>query len=66
MGTFNEGFEVCMGRMGVGSRMNENTVRLGNFSLENDLVNEGTLFQHLNIHKTTLVSPCGRYKNQID
>ena len=56
-----------MGRMGVGSRMNENGVRLGSFCLENDLVIGGTLFQHLDIHKATWVSPCGsgKYKNQL-
>ena len=66
MGKSNEGFEECMGNMGLGRAMNENGVRLGSFCLANNLVVGGTLFQHLDIHKTTWVSPCGKYKNQID
>ncbi|XP_066958651.1 uncharacterized protein [Macrobrachium rosenbergii] len=66
MGCSNEGFEACMGKMGVGGRMSENGVRFGSFCLANDLVIVGTPFQHHNIHKTTWVSPCGKYKNQID
>lgn len=66
MGCSNEGFEACMGKMGVGGRMSENGVRFGSFCLANDSVTGGTLFQHHNIHKATWVSPCGKYKNQID
>ncbi|XP_066960701.1 craniofacial development protein 2-like [Macrobrachium rosenbergii] len=66
MGCSNEGFEACMGKMGVGGRVSENGVRFGSFYPANDLVIEGTLFQRHNIHKTTWVSPCGKYKNQID
>ena len=66
MGSSNEGFEACMGRMGAGSRMSENGVRFGSFCLANELVIGGTLFQHRDIHKTTWVSPCGKYRNQID
>lgn len=46
--------------------MSENGVRFGSFCLANDSVTGGTLFQHHNIHKATWVSPCGKYKNQID
>lgn len=51
-----------MGKLGAGSRMNENGTR---FCLANDLVIEGTLFQHRDIHKTTWTSPCSKHKNQI-
>ena len=65
MGSSNKEFEGCMGKMGIGRRMSENGVRFGSFCLANYLVIGGTLFQHLDIHKTTWVSPCGKYKNQI-
>jgi len=63
LGRSNEGFEKCMGKLGVGSRMNENGIRFGSFCLANGLV---TLFQHRDIHKITWISPCSKYKNQID
>ncbi len=55
-----------MGRMGVGNEMSDNGVRFASFCLANELVIGGTVFQHPNIHKTTWVSPCGKYRNQID
>ena len=60
-----EGFESCMGRMGVESRMNENGVGFGSFCLENDLLIGGVLFQHFDMHKKTWLSPPGKYKYQI-
>ena len=66
LGSSNEGFEACMGKMGVGNEMSDNGIRFASFCLANDMVIGGTLFQHHDIHKATWVSPCGRYKNQID
>ena len=62
----NMGFEDCMGKMGIGNKMSENGIRFGSFCLANGLVIGDTFFQHRDIHKTTWVSPCGRYRNQID
>ena len=53
MGSSNEGFEACMGKMGIGRRLSKNGVRFGSFCLANGLVIGSTLFQHLDIHKTT-------------
>ena len=66
LGASNEGFEECMGKMGVGRAMSDNGVRFGSFCLTNDLVIGGTIFQHQKTYKTTWVSPCGKHKNQID
>ncbi|XP_066963325.1 uncharacterized protein [Macrobrachium rosenbergii] len=52
--------------MVVGGGMSENGVMFGSFCLSNDLVIGGTLFLHHNLHKMALVSPCGKYKKQID
>ena len=38
LGRSNEGFEKCMGKLGAGSRMNENGIRIKSFCLANDLV----------------------------
>ena len=66
LGSSNVGFESCMGKMGVGNKMSDNGVRFASFCLANDLIIGGTLFKHREVHKTTWVSPCGRYKSQID
>ena len=66
VGSSNVGFESCMGSMGVGNKMSDNGVRFASFCLANELIIGGTLFKHRELHKTTWVSPCGRYKNQID
>ena len=50
LGSSNEGFEECMGKMGVGREMSNNGVRLGSLCLANDLVIGGSLFQHQNIY----------------
>jgi len=46
--------------------MNDNGERLVEFCSMNNLVIDGTLFQHREIHKLTWSSPNGRVKNQID
>ena len=66
LGSSNVGFESCMGRMGVGDKMSDNGMRYASFCLANDLIIGGTLFKHKQLHKTTWVSPCGKYKRQID
>ena len=54
-----------MGQHGIGD-MNENGAQLVDFALNNDLVIEGTLFQHKAIHKYTWTLPDGRTCNEID
>ena len=61
----NTGFERVMGRHGCGTR-NENGEHLVEFCGNNNLVIDGTIFSHKEIHKLTWISPGGRYKNQID
>ena len=55
LGSSNEGFEACMGKMGAGKEMSDNGVRFGSFCLTNDLIIGGTLSYHMHrsIHKTT-------------
>ena len=52
IGEDNEGWEILMGRHGLG-RMNENGERLATFCGNIDLVNGGFLFKHRDIHKIT-------------
>lgn len=66
LGDSNDGFQERIGRMGVGNTMSENGVRFASFCLANELVIGGTVFQLPNIRTTPWVSPCGKYKNQID
>lgn len=46
--------------------MNENGEYLAEFCDINNLVTDGILFPHKEIHKLTWVSPGGRDKNRID
>lgn len=66
LGDSNKDFEKYMGRMGVENRMSGNGVRFATFCLANELMIGCTIFQHPNIHKTSCVSPCGKYRNHID
>ena len=45
---------------------NENRDRLAKFCDNNDLVIEGSLFKHRDIHKITYTSPNARHQNKID
>ena len=65
LGNDNEGFSECMGVHGMGE-MNDNGVRFASFCLANELVIGSTLFELRDIHKYTWISPCGKYRNQID
>ena len=52
VGNDNTGYREMMGRHGVGD-MNENGQHLADFCASNRLVIGGTLFPHIEIHKTT-------------
>ena len=54
-----------MGQQGLG-RINENGERLVTFCGNNDLVIDGSLSKHRDIHKITWASPNARDQNQID
>ena len=64
VGSDNTGFELCMGRHGLGTR-NNNGERFSEFCLDNDMVIGGTMFKDRDIHKQTWNSPDGTF-NQID
>ncbi|XP_059162117.1 uncharacterized protein LOC131945132 [Physella acuta] len=65
IGASNEGYEICMGKEGLGEA-NNNGQRFREICLENGLVIGGSLFQHKEIHKSTWISPDKRTSNQID
>ena len=65
VGRSNEVREKTMGKNGCGE-MNDNGERLADICGLNDLVIGGTIFEHKEIHKLTLISPDGNFKNQID
>ena len=65
IGQDNEGWEKVMGQHGLG-RMNENGKRLATFCGNSNLVIDGSLFKHRDIHKITWTSPNARDQNQID
>ena len=52
IGTDRNGMENAMGHFGIGTR-NENGEHLLEFCSNNNVVVEGTLFQHKSIHKYT-------------
>ena len=65
VGTDNAGYELHMGKQGIGVR-NENGERFLDFCTENNMIIGGTLFKHKDIHKFTWTSPNGLIMNQID
>lgn len=65
VGSDNSGVEDVMGKNGIGIR-NNNTERLIDFCLKNNLTVGGSMFKHKDIHTMTLTSPNGRVKYQID
>ena len=65
IGSNNQGYELCMGREGLGE-VNNNGQRFKDICSENGLVIGGSLFQHKEFHKTTWISPDKRTSNQID
>ena len=65
VGADNTNRELVIGKHGVGVQ-NDNGELLTEFCTFNDLVIDGTVFQHKQIHKTTWTSPDGRTENQID
>ena len=65
IGADNSGFEVVMGKHGMGE-MNENGEFFANFCNFNNLVIGGSIFPHKDIHKVTWESNDGQTMNQID
>ena len=65
VGQDNKGYEITMGRNGLG-QMNDNGERFANFCSFNSLVIGGTVFPNKRIHKATWISPDGLTENQID
>ncbi|XP_044227125.1 LOW QUALITY PROTEIN: craniofacial development protein 2-like [Thunnus albacares] len=65
IGGQNDGYEVVMGKHGVGD-MNENREMFAETCANNNLVTGGSVFPHKTIHKTTWVSPDHVAENQID
>ena len=65
IGNDNEGYEVVMGREGLGI-MNDNGERFADFCDIQDLVIGGSVFPHKKIHKATWKHPNGTVENQID
>ena len=61
----NAGLERAMGWHGC-RKMNENVERQVDFCLDFELVKEGNLFQHKDIHKLTWKSPDGKTVSQIN
>ena len=59
------GLDRAIGKHGCGKKK-ENGEKIVDFCLEFDLVIEGTLFQHKDVHKLTLKSLDGKIVNQID
>ena len=64
VGTDNSGRDLIMGRHGTGEQ-NENGELFTEFCTFNELVIGGILFTLKKIHKTTWLSPDGKYENQI-
>ena len=62
MGTDNTGREKVMGSHGARAEINDNGKRWINVCQVNELVISGTLFPHMDYHK----SPDGDEENQID
>ncbi|XP_052224834.1 uncharacterized protein LOC127840456 [Dreissena polymorpha] len=65
VGTDNTGREMVMGREGLGTT-NENGELFTDFCANNDLVIEGTISSHRDIHRKTSRSPDMATENQID
>lgn len=65
IGGNNNGFEIVIGREGLGT-MNENGERFVTACADNNLVIGGSVFQQKNIHKATWVSADHTTENQID
>ncbi|XP_037106123.1 LOW QUALITY PROTEIN: craniofacial development protein 2-like [Syngnathus acus] len=65
MGNNNNGYELAMGRHGLGT-MNENGERFSDICADTNLVIGGTIFPHKHVDKTTWISPDHTTENQID
>ncbi|XP_068240193.1 craniofacial development protein 2-like [Palaemon carinicauda] len=66
VGRNNHGIENVIGVESLGEVVSENGAHLISFCSANTLVTGGTLFQRMNIQKSTWTSPFGIYKNQRD
>ncbi|XP_068234305.1 craniofacial development protein 2-like [Palaemon carinicauda] len=62
----NQGMEKVMGVEGLGEVANENGAHFVSFCSTDNLVIRSTLFQHKDIQKYALTSPCANYKIHID
>ncbi|VDQ00158.1 unnamed protein product [Trichobilharzia regenti] len=63
LGGDNTGRELAVGREDLGE-MNDNGELFSGFCAFNDLVIDGSVFKHKNIHKATWISPDGLNKEQ--
>ncbi|XP_068241103.1 craniofacial development protein 2-like [Palaemon carinicauda] len=65
VGRNNQDINNVMGVEGLGEVVYENGAHFIRFCSTSNLVIGSSLFQHKDIHKYTLTSPCGNYKYQI-
>lgn len=61
-----EFYSQHIGKFSLHERCNNNGERLVNFAASKNMIIGSTMFERKDIHKATWISPCKRYRNQID